>query len=228
MDAADERRLQLFLLLSFPIHHPSIVSFHSPAPLLLSHTSLPLSFFEPTNLLLFPFFSDLISGRLSRHCSLSRHTALGFCCSVCLFAAGSWLASVLRRAAWQISSLVVIPSQWRDTTSPPIWPTRGDRYHCCHTSLLSASHLSVCWPETREKHVCLVFACLFPQPFGVNQPGPYVMYTTVDSNGELKNASGKSFLSAAPHWRSSHKSCRSDSQEKKGWLFHCTSPLLIR
>lgn len=29
------------------------------------------------------------------------------------------------------------------------------------------------------------------QPFGVNQPGPYVMYTTVDSNGDLKNASGK-------------------------------------
>lgn len=52
MDAADERSLQLFLLLSFPIHHPSIFSFHSPAPLLLSHTSLPLSFFEPTNLLL--------------------------------------------------------------------------------------------------------------------------------------------------------------------------------
>uniref|UniRef100_A0A672I1W0 T-cell immunomodulatory protein TIP C2 domain-containing protein n=1 Tax=Salarias fasciatus TaxID=181472 RepID=A0A672I1W0_SALFA len=26
-------------------------------------------------------------------------------------------------------------------------------------------------------------------PFGVNQPGPYVMYTTVDSNGYLKNAS---------------------------------------
>ncbi|KAM3625643.1 uncharacterized protein V6R79_015374 [Siganus canaliculatus] len=28
------------------------------------------------------------------------------------------------------------------------------------------------------------------KPFGVNQPGPYVMYTTVDSNGDLKNASG--------------------------------------
>ncbi|CAG03073.1 unnamed protein product [Tetraodon nigroviridis] len=26
-------------------------------------------------------------------------------------------------------------------------------------------------------------------PFGVNQPGPYVMYTTVDSSGDLKNAS---------------------------------------
>lgn len=36
------------------------------------------------------------------------------------------------------------------------------------------------------------------QPFGVNQPGPYVMYTTVDSNGDLKNASGKSSLCAAP------------------------------
>lgn len=39
-----------------------------------------------------------------------------------------------------------------------------------------------------------VFACLFSQPFGVNQPGPYVMYTTVDSNGDMKNASGKCFL----------------------------------
>ncbi|XP_037604904.1 T-cell immunomodulatory protein [Sebastes umbrosus] len=27
------------------------------------------------------------------------------------------------------------------------------------------------------------------KPFGVNQPGPYVMYTTTDSNGDLKNAS---------------------------------------
>ncbi|XP_070825202.1 T-cell immunomodulatory protein [Chaetodon trifascialis] len=27
------------------------------------------------------------------------------------------------------------------------------------------------------------------KPFGVNQPGPYVMYTTMDSNGYLKNAS---------------------------------------
>lgn len=210
-------------------------SFPSITPLSF-HFTLQLLFLLVTPLfpclslsrLIYPLFSDLISSRLSRRCSLSRHTALGFCCSVCLSAAGSWLASVPRRAAWQISSLVVIPSQWRDTTSPPIWPTRGDRYHCCHTSLLSASHLSVCWPETREKHVCLVFACLFPQPFGVNQPGPYVMYTTVDSNGELKNASGKSFLSAATHRRSSPKSCRSDSQKEKGWLFHYTSPLLIR
>uniref|UniRef100_A0A3Q1GCW1 Integrin alpha FG-GAP repeat containing 1 n=1 Tax=Acanthochromis polyacanthus TaxID=80966 RepID=A0A3Q1GCW1_9TELE len=31
-------------------------------------------------------------------------------------------------------------------------------------------------------------------PFGVNQPGPYVMYTTLDSNGYLKNASGKYLL----------------------------------
>uniref|UniRef100_A0AAX7TKZ6 T-cell immunomodulatory protein TIP C2 domain-containing protein n=1 Tax=Astatotilapia calliptera TaxID=8154 RepID=A0AAX7TKZ6_ASTCA len=30
---------------------------------------------------------------------------------------------------------------------------------------------------------------LICQPFGVNQPGPYVKYTTVDSNGYLKNAS---------------------------------------
>uniref|UniRef100_A0A9L0TBU5 Integrin alpha FG-GAP repeat containing 1 n=1 Tax=Equus caballus TaxID=9796 RepID=A0A9L0TBU5_HORSE len=27
-------------------------------------------------------------------------------------------------------------------------------------------------------------------PFGVNQPGPYIMYTTVDANGYLKNGSG--------------------------------------
>ncbi|KAG7278158.1 hypothetical protein CRUP_019468 [Coryphaenoides rupestris] len=27
------------------------------------------------------------------------------------------------------------------------------------------------------------------KPFGVNQPGPYVMYNTVDSNGNMKNAS---------------------------------------
>lgn len=29
------------------------------------------------------------------------------------------------------------------------------------------------------------------QPFGVNQPGPYIMYTTVDANGYFKNGSGK-------------------------------------
>lgn len=29
------------------------------------------------------------------------------------------------------------------------------------------------------------------QPFGVNQPGPYIMYTTVDANGNTKNGSGK-------------------------------------
>lgn len=46
------------------------------------------------------------------------------------------------------------------------------------------------------------------QPFGVNQPGPYVMYTTVDSNGDLKIASGKSFLCAAPQQGSNHKSNR--------------------
>ncbi|KAJ3593387.1 hypothetical protein NHX12_005722 [Muraenolepis orangiensis] len=34
---------------------------------------------------------------------------------------------------------------------------------------------------------------LVPSPYGVNQPGPYVMYTTVDSNGNLKNASGQRF-----------------------------------
>lgn len=40
----------------------------------------------------------------------------------------------------------------------------------------------------------IVLAFVLLQPFGVNQPGPYVMYTTVDSNGYLKNASGKYFL----------------------------------
>lgn len=47
--------------------------------------------------------------------------------------------------------------------------------------------------------VSFFYLCLhvfFLQPFGVNQPGPYVMYTTVDSSGDLKNASGKlKFLS---------------------------------
>ena len=38
------------------------------------------------------------------------------------------------------------------------------------------------------------FFVFFLQPFGVNQPGPYVMYTTLDSNGYLKNASGRLFL----------------------------------
>ncbi|KAJ0056245.1 hypothetical protein NL108_004520, partial [Boleophthalmus pectinirostris] len=33
------------------------------------------------------------------------------------------------------------------------------------------------------------FVACISQPFGVNQPGPYVMYTTVDSNGNQKNAS---------------------------------------
>lgn len=37
------------------------------------------------------------------------------------------------------------------------------------------------------------------KPFGVNQPGPYVMYTTVDSNGDLKNASAGQ-LSQSAHF----------------------------
>ncbi|XP_078102913.1 LOW QUALITY PROTEIN: T-cell immunomodulatory protein [Sander vitreus] len=37
------------------------------------------------------------------------------------------------------------------------------------------------------------------KPFGVNQPGPYVMYTTTDSNGYLKNASA-SQLSQSAHF----------------------------
>ncbi|KAK1161957.1 T-cell immunomodulatory protein isoform X1 [Acipenser oxyrinchus oxyrinchus] len=36
-------------------------------------------------------------------------------------------------------------------------------------------------------------------PFGVNQPGPYVMYTSVDSNGYLKNASAGQ-LSQSAHF----------------------------
>uniref|UniRef100_A0A3B4XKA3 Integrin alpha FG-GAP repeat containing 1 n=1 Tax=Seriola lalandi dorsalis TaxID=1841481 RepID=A0A3B4XKA3_SERLL len=37
------------------------------------------------------------------------------------------------------------------------------------------------------------------KPFGVNQPGPYVMYTTADSNGYLKNASAGQ-LSQSAHF----------------------------
>ncbi|XP_053126320.1 T-cell immunomodulatory protein isoform X2 [Hemicordylus capensis] len=36
-------------------------------------------------------------------------------------------------------------------------------------------------------------------PFGVNQPGPYIMYTTVDANGYLKNGSAGQ-LSQSAHW----------------------------
>ncbi|KAL7830887.1 hypothetical protein SRHO_G00303890 [Serrasalmus rhombeus] len=38
-------------------------------------------------------------------------------------------------------------------------------------------------------------------PFGVNQPGPYVMYTSVDSNGYLKNASAKSHHTSRKHFK---------------------------
>uniref|UniRef100_A0A3B3DW73 Integrin alpha FG-GAP repeat containing 1 n=1 Tax=Oryzias melastigma TaxID=30732 RepID=A0A3B3DW73_ORYME len=41
--------------------------------------------------------------------------------------------------------------------------------------------------------------CLSLQPFGVNQPGAYVMYTTADSNGKLKNASAGQ-LSQSAHF----------------------------
>lgn len=72
----------------------------------------------------------------------------------------------------------------------------------------SLSPLQACFPlssfavpEKREnvkrkcQHVSFneCFVC-FLQPFGVNQPGPYVMYTTTDSNGNLKNASGKVYI----------------------------------
>uniref|UniRef100_A0ABK0M5J4 Integrin alpha FG-GAP repeat containing 1 n=1 Tax=Rattus norvegicus TaxID=10116 RepID=A0ABK0M5J4_RAT len=33
------------------------------------------------------------------------------------------------------------------------------------------------------------FFDIYEDPFGVNQPGPYIMYTTVDANGYLKNGS---------------------------------------
>ncbi|MBN3304859.1 TIP protein, partial [Amia calva] len=36
-------------------------------------------------------------------------------------------------------------------------------------------------------------------PFGVNQPGPYVMYTSVDANGYLKNASAGQLSQSAHH-----------------------------
>lgn len=57
------------------------------------------------------------------------------------------------------------------------------------------------WSEKRLQNISCcsmsylcVYMCFFCQPFGVNQPGPYVKYTTVDSNGYLKNASGKTFF----------------------------------
>ncbi|KAG2469765.1 TIP protein, partial [Polypterus senegalus] len=42
-------------------------------------------------------------------------------------------------------------------------------------------------------------AWVFVSPFGVNQPGPYVMYTSVDANGYLKNASAGQ-LSQSAHF----------------------------
>lgn len=96
MDAAVERRSQLFLLLSSPIHHPSIVSFHSPAPLLLSHTSLALSLFEPTNLLLSPlFFGPHFYSSLAPLLGVTPHR-FGCLSQRCLLAAGSWLAGAAK------------------------------------------------------------------------------------------------------------------------------------
>lgn len=67
----------------------SIFSFHSPAPLLLSYTSLPLSFSEPTNLLLCGFlislsFFDLIFIPPSPDCSVSQHKLPSLCDSRCM------------------------------------------------------------------------------------------------------------------------------------------------
>ncbi|MEQ2294100.1 T-cell immunomodulatory protein, partial [Ameca splendens] len=52
-----------------------------------------------------------------------------------------------------------------------------------------------------ETQTCRYQSYLYPgsQPFGVNQPGPYLMYTTVDSNGYLKNASAGQ-LSQSAHF----------------------------
>lgn len=47
---------------------------------------------------------------------------------------------------------------------------------------------------SKESLFLFMFACVFLQPYGVNQPGPYVSYTTTDSNGNLKNASGNNYL----------------------------------
>ncbi|KAJ6665954.1 hypothetical protein lerEdw1_000858 [Lerista edwardsae] len=59
-------------------------------------------------------------------------------------------------------------------------------------------------------------------PFGVNQPGPYIMYTTVDANGNTKNGSGKTYfcqlLSTSLFHVSSlsvHEKARMDSHHPK-------------
>lgn len=68
----------------------------------------------------------------------------------------------------------------------------------CHPSLLlhwQTGDVKIYLHNVNIFFIFFVFTCVFVQPFGVNQPGPYVMYTTVDSNGYLKNASGKNFLS---------------------------------
>lgn len=84
------RRVELAAVFTpLPSITTSIFSFHSPAPLLLSHTSLPLSFFEPTNLLLcgflsssLTFFFNLISILPSPNNSVSQHKGPSHCCSM--------------------------------------------------------------------------------------------------------------------------------------------------
>ncbi|XP_056134311.1 T-cell immunomodulatory protein isoform X2 [Lampris incognitus] len=62
------------------------------------------------------------------------------------------------------------------------------------------------------------------KPFGVNQPGPYVMYTTVDSNGYLKNASGPSdrclvkILLIAAKKAITRKWCQVDAPTQGQWM----------
>lgn len=71
---------------------------------------------------------------------------------------------------------------------------------CLSVILPTFAFMSVCFscplsPALTEKTFFnLSLRVCFLQPFGVNQPGPYVMYTTVDSNGYLKNASGQYFF----------------------------------
>ena len=74
----------------------------------------------------------------------------------------------------------------------------GDR--CLFQTWASALRIymvgEICCFRENGSLICVFYSnavgVLTLQPFGVNQPGPYVSYTTVDSNGYLKNASGKS------------------------------------
>lgn len=104
---------------SLPSISPSIFSFHSPSPLLLSHTSPPLSFSKPTILLLCGFLISLslslflTSFLFLPHSPAQCHSTEGQVClaaCACACVTGSWSADVQRRVARQISSFVVILS----------------------------------------------------------------------------------------------------------------------